>query len=223
MNYDFDYDEQANDIDVLDMLERLKTEHEKRNAEKEKSHSRLTKTESNESDVYQDNQETSQDTPEIKPSDKEIINEAADTSASQNNIHSSSSVDDSEHPGKIKPEYDGKIASCLDCTLSSYEYLKRTLDRIWYTPTYKEDKKTVDRICEIKSSLSKIETYVDLLKKVNDYIDEGNVMNEELFFIISNIYLLDERFYKNYRAHAFDNNHYSGQGESIDKFLNILT
>ncbi len=223
MNYDYDYDEPANNIDLIGELEKLKTEHVKRNDEKENSHSMLTKAESNESDVYEDNQETLQETSELQHSDEGKTNESADTSSSSKNIHSSSSFNDPEHPGKIKPEYDGKIASCLDYMLSSYEYLKRTLDRIWYTPTYKEDKKTVDRICEIKSSLSKIETYVDFLKKVNDYIDEGNVMHEELFFIISNIYLLDERFYHNYRAHAFDNNRYNGQGESIDKFLNILT
>lgn len=103
---------------------------------------------------------------------------------------------------------------------------KRVQSKLWFTPAYHEDQWKVDKIKEIKSVLSSFQSYDDMVSYINGYIDQGNVVDSELFFLFHNIYTLDrpERFYQEFRGNVFsDDRLVGGKSEDIEQFLSSVT
>lgn len=102
---------------------------------------------------------------------------------------------------------------------------KRIQSKLWFTPMYPGDEKTVDNIRRIKKDLSALKSYDDLIRCINDFLENNHTMDSELFFILHNIYTLDnpEKYYQQFRSHAFSyDNMKAGKGEEIDMFLDSL-
>ena len=105
------------------------------------------------------------------------------------------------------------------------ELLKKIKGRIWFLPVYEGDEIIVSKIREVKEALSGFENYNDLLSHLYDYINEGNEITAELFFLFHTIYTLDapEKFYHEFRKRVFcSESTAGGKGEEIDKFLESI-
>lgn len=96
-------------------------------------------------------------------------------------------------------------------------------DKLWFFEPDERDMQKIESIKKIREKMSNISSYDELLSQIENYIDNGNTVHEETFFLLTNIYLLGEKFHDNYRAHALDMNHYSGRGTAIEDFLATLS
>ena len=222
----WEYDTQSN-TDMADELNMLEIEHEIRTKEKAEREHKQHVAESNDTDVYV-TQETS--------TDQKQNNTATDTDTTEH------SEDIIEKKSDVKSELDkdkaGGGSSSADSNASvvpgvptggnvnrktafnigrNSNLFNSVMNKLWYASIKESDKNIVDRVRQIKNALSAFRTEEDLLMHINEYIDDGHIMNEETFFCLTAIYKYDLKFYRNYKKYSIDRN--SRYGKALDDFV----
>lgn len=98
--------------------------------------------------------------------------------------------------------------------------------KLWFFPVFEGDEKRVEDIRRTKEIVSKFDSYEEMAKAINDYMEDGNDVDAEVFFLIHNVYTLEkpEKYYHFFRSNLFSKEPLSGgKGEEIDDILKKLS
>ena len=133
----------------------------------------------------------------------------------------------------MKPEKEQKDKT----DLKTHEASKRSSDnysgdlsameqkKLWFFPVFEGDEKRVEDIHRTKEIVSKFDSYEEMAKAINDYMEDGNDVDAEVFFLLHNVYTLEkpEKYYHFFRSNLFSKEPLSGgKGEEIDDILKKL-
>ena len=98
--------------------------------------------------------------------------------------------------------------------------------KLWFFPVFEGDEKRVEDIRRTKEIVSRFDCYEEMAKAINDYMEEGNDVDAEVFFLLHNAYTLEkpEKYYHFFRSNLFSKEPLSGgKGEEIDDILGKIT
>ncbi len=85
------------------------------------------------------------------------------------------------------------------------------------------DEEMIANLNHLKSDLNRFDNLESLLIAINDFIDSGNDIDDEIFFLFLNVYSLPrpEKYYIMFRHNIFNHDSYlgGGKGKMIQAFL----
>ncbi len=103
------------------------------------------------------------------------------------------------------------------------DMLKTLQTKIHFPVTFTDDDIIMKQnIRMVKHAVSCFRTYDDMIAHINAYIDAGNAIDAEIFFLLHSVYTLQnpEKYYLCYRQHLFSKNRFeAGKGKEIQRFL----
>lgn len=161
------------------------------------------------------------DTYEPKECTVPVSNPIQDNNTTTSGAGIESSSTEPKKNAESSKNYESTQATCSNT--STHDLMKQIERKLWFfSPISDEDDRKIENIKHLKEQLCVFGSIDDLLLEVIHFIENGNSMDSEVFFLLINTYCLPrpERYHDMFRRNIFSTKPFcGGKGEIIDSFL----